>query len=128
MGIDHSNPYIHCTTVLCDSCKSNHLYRNLRQRAFRIRRRCAWALHIYLRCASTATTVLNFAMRKASVLYAILLSVISLQLQSARGSPLSWSDNHVHVQAPLSASTLIDKIETFVKVRCQSPQLLAFMR
>lgn len=59
-------------------------------------------------------------MRKASALYAIFLSVISLQQHSARGSPLTWSDNPVHVQAPLSASALINKVETFVKVRCRS--------
>ena len=29
MGIDHSNPYIHSTTVLCDICDSHCTYRNV---------------------------------------------------------------------------------------------------
>ena len=57
-------------------------------------------------------------MPRACILYAaLLLSVATLQLQSANGSPLTWNDDPVRMQVPLSASALIEDAKTFVQVR-----------
>ena len=55
-------------------------------------------------------------MQRANVLPALVLCVITLQLQSANGSPLTLSDNPVQEQAPLSSNALVDEAKTFVKV------------
>ena len=53
-------------------------------------------------------------MRRGSVLQAVLLSVATLQLQSASGSPMTWA-KPVRAQA-FSASDIVEKAENFVKV------------
>ena len=58
----------------------------------------------------------SFTMQRTSALHAVLLLVIALQLQPASGSPLTGSDNFAHAQIPVTASDLIKKAETFVKV------------
>ena len=58
-------------------------------------------------------------MRRANILHtALLLSVATLQLQSASGSPLTWYDDPVRMQVPLSVKALVDQAKTFVQVRC----------
>ena len=90
------------------------------------------ALYIRLRCACSNTVDCNhecnvvglgtvdtqsiFTMQRANLLHTLVLGVITLQLQSANGSPLTLSDNPVQEQALLSANALVDEAKTFVKV------------
>ena len=54
-------------------------------------------------------------MQRASILQAVLLSVATLQMQSASGSPMTWA-KPVRVQA-LFTSDIVEKAEKYVKVR-----------
>lgn len=74
------------------------------------------AAHDIRRGSTVEKPLSTFTMQRTSVLHALLLLGISLQLQSASGSPPTWSDNFVHAQIPVTASDLIKKAEAFVKV------------
>ena len=57
-------------------------------------------------------------MRTNSMLRAaLILSAAILQLQSASGSPLTWTDEPAFVQDTLSASSLIDDAKQFFQVQ-----------
>ena len=66
-------------------------------------------------CSFSKRLTVFSKMRRASILQAVLLSVATLQLQSASGSPMTWA-KPVRVQA-LFTSDIVEKAENYVKVR-----------
>ena len=61
-------------------------------------------------------------MRRASILHAVLFSIVILQLQSASGSPITWA-NPVRVQT-ISAKAIVETVVGFVQVRLSTTRVV----